>query len=452
MKNKVKFLMIGAVMTGMFSMAQAHDGHNHVKHDDIKSSVQTIIKKQIEKGMYTESSEINLKIVEPKKVTLFNKETKEDYEKDEYDLSGNTSQRFGDICKINLAVDNFGNIPFLGHDKELMDVTKFQNERQKEIARQFIALHEQSHCEFGSIANPVVLKGANAQLVAQSNMFLKDFEVMNINWGSGGKELNYLTTVNESYSDVSAMIVLIQEYGANDPDLKYVLKAIEVQRNDNYLQVGAEVHDTHIAIQKLLTPKNIEKIDTLKDAKSLKAFALEIANDGVQNLMTQRKEFADKAFSKENFAFSVMVNMLRLVKYELLPAQEKKDFQINMWKSGIETGYTYKIAQELLKDVDLSKYNFEVKEVPGKINIDQVSFAGQIMSEPVKEKAMEIMYKKFREVTQDFKDQMYQNHEKHIVDFNSAATKEEVMKRVNTLRQSFLKETQGLSQNPSVPK
>ena len=62
MKNKVKFLMIGAVMTGMFSMAQAHDSHNHVKHDDIKSSVQTIIKKQIEKGMYTESSEINLKI------------------------------------------------------------------------------------------------------------------------------------------------------------------------------------------------------------------------------------------------------------------------------------------------------------------------------------------------------------------------------------------------------
>ena len=88
---------------------------------------------------------------------------------------------------------------------------------------------------------PVVLKGANAQLVAQSNMFLKDFEVMNINWGDGGKELNYLTTVNESYSDVSAMIVLIQEYGANDPDLKYVLKAIEVQRNDNYLQVGEKL-------------------------------------------------------------------------------------------------------------------------------------------------------------------------------------------------------------------
>lgn len=452
MKKNIKFLIMGALMTGVLSMAHSHESPDHITHDDIKSSVQNIIKKQIDKGIYTEKSEIKLNVVQAKKVTLYNPETRQDYEKDEYDLTGNNSERFGDMCRINLAVDNAGNIPFLGHDEKLMVATKFQNEKQKNIARQFIALHEQSHCEFSTIHNPVLLKGGNSELIEQSNMFLKDFEVLAINWGNGNKALNYLTTVNESYSDVSAMIALIQEYGANDSDLKYVLKAIEVQRNDNYLQAGAEVHDTHISIQKLLTKENLEKIPTLKDAKSLKAFALEIANDGVQNLMTQRKDFVEATFTQENFSFAVMVNMIRLVKHTQMSESDKANYQTNMWKEGIDNGYTYKIAQELLKDVDLSKYNFEVKEVEGKINMDYVSFAGKLMSEPVNEKVMEMMYKKFKEVTQDFKVQMYKNNESHMVDFNSAATKEEVMKRVNALRQNFLKETQGLNQSIGAPK
>lgn len=448
MKKNIKFLVMGALMTGMVSMAQAH---NHtISEDVIKSSINNIVKKQFDKGLFTEKSDITVKLVEPKKVMVM-QEDKTVKEKEEYDLSENHSVRIGQYCKVNLSFDKLGNTPYLGHDDQLMNLTKFQNERQKEMARQFVALHEQSHCEFGSINNPVTLKNASEEVVAKSNYFLKDMEVMNVDWGNGGGQLNYVGTLNESYADVSAMMLMIKEYGLNDSDLRFVLKAVEVQRHDNYLQKGAEEHDTHIAIKKLFEKENVEKIANLNDLKSFQEFALEIANDGVQNLMTQRKDFTEKTFTKDNFVFSVMVNLVRLTKKEVLSPEEKEKFATSMWKEGVDFGLTYEIAKEMLKEADLKKANlYENNSSQEKFNSNIIDFAQQVMNEPVNIKIMEKVYEHFQTTTDIFKEHMYKNHEAKVTEFDSKATKAEIMKRVGTLRSQFIQATQNKS-TPSGP-
>jgi hypothetical protein len=67
-----------------------------------------------------------------------------------------------------------------------------------------------------------------------------------------------MNTLNESYADVSAMMALIKEYGKDDKDLQFVLKSIGTQRHEAYINAGAESHDTHVAIRKLLTQENLE--------------------------------------------------------------------------------------------------------------------------------------------------------------------------------------------------
>lgn len=448
MKN-LKFLIIGAVMTGVVGISQAQT--NTVSAETIKSGINNILQKQFDKGLLSEKSDISINIVEPTKVMVLDQSGKKTIEKDEYDLSENDSVRLSQACKVNLSFDKFGNTPYLGHDDQLMNLTKFQNERQKEMARQFVALHEQSHCEFGTINHPVLLKNANKELISKSNYLLKDMEVMNIDWGNGGQQLNYIGTLNESYSDVSAMILMIKEYGVSDSDLRFVLKAIEVQRNDNYLQKGAEEHDTHIAIKKLFEKDNLEKIANLNDRKSFQQFALEISNDGVQNLMTQRKDFTEKTFTKENFTFSVMVNLSRLIKKEILSDEDKANFPTTIWKEGVESGFTYDIAKEILKDVDLKKYNFDSKNPSQeKINSNIIDLASEIMNAPANVSVMERIYNETKEYTEKFKEQMYKNQETQLTEFDSKATKAEIMKRVGALRSQFISATQNKN-NPSGP-
>lgn len=440
-------------MTGVLSVAHAQEKADTVKKEEIQTSIQNIIKSQIKKGLFSEKSEINIKIVEPTIVKKYDREAKKDVEKEEYNLTENHSTRLSNICKIELSFDNKGGIPYLGEDKQLMDLTKFTNENQKDIARKFVALHEQSHCEFSAIKDPIKFKNSTNDFNETSNQFLKDFEVMNLNFGSGGDQLNYITTLNESYADVSAMTILIKEYGYDNPDLKYVLKAIEVQRNDNYLQNGAEVHNTHVSIKNLLNTENLEKIKDIKSKEKFQEFALSIANEGVQNLMTQRKDFTEKSLTSDNFLLSIMINMVRIAKEKGLTNEEKQNYSSTSWKEGIEAGLTYKVAQEFLKDVDTSKYNFEVnKKIEGKKTIDPIDFVSNVMfKDPTNKIVLETLSAKFKDFSENFKAEMYKNNESKIVDFDSAATKAEIMKRVSTLRNQFLKETQSIQNNMQKP-
>lgn len=407
MKIKLKIIVF-VVLIINFSFAYAES--NIVKIEAIKSEIYNIIKKQRDKNLFSEESEIKINFIEEK-----------NFESKKYSLNENNTSRVGGLCKINLTFDKFGNIPYAGEDKELMSLTKFKNEIQKDIARKFVALHEQSHCEFTNINEPVKLRNVSENLNQNINFLLKDLEVMNFENSNGGTELNYLGTLNESYADVSAMIVLIIEYGTNNQDLNYVFEAIEAQRYDSYLKKGAEVHNTHMAIRKVVTNENIKKISEIKNKLDFQKIALSIANEGVQSLMTQRKDFLEKSLSRNNFARSVLVNMLKIIKYESLSNIDKKTYQPSMWKEGIDSGLTYTLAQEYLIEVDLSKYNFDnSKKITGKINQDSVAFAIDLICNiPVKNKIVEYTYEKFNKVMTELKKQMYKNQEKFLEVSNS---------------------------------
>lgn len=426
-------------MTGMASMAHADNAEALQK--DIQKSVQTTIQRQADLGLFTETSDITVKIVKPQKIVEIDKKTKKKIEREELDLSENHTIRVGELCKMTLSFDELGNLPYLGHDNQLMKLTQLQNEKQKDIARKFVALHEHSHCEFSSIKDPIQLSSATPEFNKKINYFLKETEVVNVDWGSGGKELNYIKTLNESYSDVSAMVILMKEYGANDPDLKFVLKALEAQRHDSYLQKGANEHNTHVAIETLMKPENIAQIKGIDSDVKLKSFSLKMANEGVQTLMAERKEFVENGFTQENFTYSVMINMLRIIKYNIDSEEERKQYQPTIWKEGIEPGLAYEVAKEFLSDIDLSKYNFDnKKEVPGKQKVMPIDFTTEIMLKPAESKVMENIYKQYKETTNEFKEAVYKEHTQ-VIDFGKDISKEDIMKRVNSLRTKFIEDT-----------
>ncbi len=424
MKNKVKFMLIGAVMTGMFSMSQAAE-NNHITENQIKSSITSILQKQIDKGLFSEHSDVSIQI----------KNT--DKNSEDADLSENDLERVGHICKMRLSFDEKGNIPFLGKGDEIKIATQLKNERQREMARQFVALHEQSHCEFSAIEEPIKIKGESSAYEKKMGHYLKDLDALYLGFGESTK-LSYIKTVNESYADVSAMVALIKEYGKDDKDLQYVLKSIGTQRHEAYLNVGAESHDTHVSIRKLLTSENLSKIDGINTKEDLREFALGIANDGVQTLLTQRPEFAKDSLTKENLDISIVINMMRIIKHETL---DNKQGSPSVFKDGIENGLSFIIAKEILKDVDYSKYNFdETKKVEGKINKEIYNFAVEnfdIFDRTYKGQLKED-YNNFKKEMNNFIEIINKNNASQVIDFDNKTTKEEIVKKVNMLRNQFL--------------
>jgi len=426
MKNKVKFMLIGAVMTGMFSMAHAHE-QKPISETQIKESISSILQKQIDKGLFSEHSDISIQI----------KKTEKSSKNEESHLIENDLERVGNICKMRLTFDEKGNIPFLGKGDEIKIATQLKNERQKEIARQFVALHEQSHCEFSAIENPIKIKGESHEYEQKMGHYLKDLDALYLGFGESTK-LSYIKTINESYADVSAMVALIKEYGKDDKDLQYVLKSIGTQRHEAYLNVGAESHDTHVAIRKLLTSENLSKIDSINTQKEFRDFVLTIANDGVQTLLTQRPEFAKESLTKENLDISIVTHMMRIIKHETL---DNKKGSPSVFKDGVENGLSFLLAKEILKDVDYSKYNFdESKKVEGKINKEIYYFAVESFDkfEKTNQSQLKEDYNNFRKEMANFIEIINKNNANQVIDFDNKTTKEEIVKKVNMLRNQFL--------------
>lgn len=429
MKKNIKFLLLGAMTASVFSFAHA-DSYK-INKTSIKENIENIIKNQLEEGFFTEHSKFSINFENSK-----NKKS---------DIQ-NTSLRLGDICTIQLSFDNKGNIPYLGKDEELMKITKLQNEKQREIARIFVALHEQSHCEFSTIENPVKVKGMNEILVKRLNYYLKDMEVVGIFNDNVNIELSYINTLNESYSDVYAIALLIKEHGIENTDLQYVIKTVEVQRKDRYIQNSSGDYNTHSSIEILLKPENIKKINSLSNAKEFQDFVLKIANEGVQKLMSEKREIIDKSFSYKNFNFSVVANMLRVAKEKTISISERKGYQSHKWKDENQTGMTYTIAKEFLTGVDLKKFNIEgMKVKKGEEPQSAFEFMFEVLnSNDAKMKSLELSYEVFVKTIAEFKTEVYKNNEMKLANLGLHESAEEISVKVNEIRNKFIVETKSL--------
>lgn len=429
MKRNIKFLLVGAMMTGIFSMSHAET--NKISEKEIQQNLETLFKNKINQGFFSEKSIITAKIIK-------NNNKNQDYE--------STSTRLGDICKIAVFFDKKGNIDYLGKDEELKEITKLKNETQREMARNFLFLHEQSHCEFSAIEDPVRLEGMSDELNKKVNYALKDLDVISVFSNDGIKEISYIHNLSESYSDVSAITLLIKEHGLENNDLQYLIKTIEVQRKDKYIQTSSGDHNTHTSIEILLKPENIEKINDLSNIKDFQDFVLKVANEGVQKIMFEKKETTERSFSSNNFSFSVLANMLKLSKEKTISISERKDYQSHRWVNENQAGMAYFVAKDIIKDVDLTGFDINgIKKVEGKEPQTALELMIEVISSnPSKSNYLEKSYEAFIKTVADFKKEVYKNNEMKLPITNTIETSEQIIKRVIDLRNKFKSETKSL--------
>ena len=107
----------------------------------------------------------------------------------------------------------------------------------------------------------------------------------------------------------------------------------------------------------------------------------------------------------------------------------------------LKKGLAFNIAKDILKDVDYSKYNFdETKKVEGKINKESYYFAVELFDKFEKSNKGELResYNNFKKEMDGFVEIINKNNANQVIDFDNKATKEEIVKKVNMLRNQFL--------------
>lgn len=197
-------------------------------------------------------------------------------------------------CIIELNVSHNGEMEQLSKNNDLLIYTKFQNENQKEIYRQFIALHERMHCEFESLDLPIQLPQANP---IENVQFSELIRAMNLT--PEAENINYRTLVNENFADVGAISLLKKIHDSKNPDLNFVIEAIKSQREETYTGTfGNKMihHFTHFAIKDLLTSDNLNKLDTINTNYDFLDFVIKIANTGAAKSVINK--------NSDSFAFN----------------------------------------------------------------------------------------------------------------------------------------------------
>lgn len=443
MKNKFKsFLLVGALalVSQSNALAQNNDNTQNIKQlEAISTSINKIIDKQFEKGYLTERADIKLNIVKPIEYVQFEADpenNKPEVKVETTDLSENHFHREGGTCKVALSFDEKGGVPYLGMDDELKNMTSLKNEDQKEYMRQFIALHEHFHCEFSNIQKPIQFKDKSWFFNNKINKTLKDVTPMITGWGPNYS--SYMDTLNESFADVSAKMALMKQYGTENKDLMYVLKVIETQRHDNYLERSTDTHFTNFALEELKKPENLKRVQDVNSGSDFRNLALEFANTGAEKLLLDKEDLAKGMFSPEAFKNSLMVETMREVKLHLTTEGVVEPH----WNKNLEMGYIQEIAQKVTKDIDYSKLDKKMD------NADLYDFARKrIMEDQGSE--IDSRFNQYKELTEEFMFAIKEKHSDKKMKLESGIEfKQELASKIRDLRTKFMEETKPLVNSP----
>lgn len=400
--KSLKFLVLGAVATGLLATsAMAANTNEEVLKDKISTEITQLIQEQQDKGFLKEKAIIEFKIISSNK--KFNPETNT-YEEITV-LTENEAQMINKQCKVLLAYDKDGNSPSLSHTKEIKEVTQLKNETQKKMLREFVALHENFHCEFANIKNPVNLEGQSHNFNQKMNDYFK--ELNNLNNLTQEKTSDYLTTLNENFADVSATGILLKKYGKDNAELKYVLKVIETQRHGEYLSRSQSNHFTHLGLNNAMSDNYLNKL-TNANNENFNEVALNIANKSTQQLMVDKSEIAEMMTSSSSLPLGVMMTVVQQIGNKI--SSNDKTNQLNNEQS---TGMFEKIAIEAVKGEDI-KSNLKIGKSQTEIeniNIEKViDYSSRLLAKKNVATFMEVEIKQFNEYMTNFKSEVYQQH------------------------------------------
>ena len=191
---------------------------------------------------------------------------------------------------------------------DILKFTEAQNITQQQYQREFIALHEASHCEFSTIENPIRDSLNNSvEFTKQLNYEMKNrFTYIEKNAkGKNAKYYGYIMGLHETFADTLAAIGMIKSYNSNESlqqgqitnnDLNHVLQSVIAQREANYIErVGKNIipddHFSQESLKELLKPENLKKLSSLNTNDEIKEFALNLSNNGIQ------KSYAHTSYS-----------------------------------------------------------------------------------------------------------------------------------------------------------
>ena len=184
-------------------------------------------------------------------------------------------------CKVNIGFNKNGDVETLSMNKEFAELTKLLNPKQLSIERELVLLHEMSHCQFYEVKDQIEIPGQSKKFNETFNYIVKSLGDRYYKAGNGfdTEAPNYHKTLNETYADTSAMIILLKKYETkenlakgeiNNPDLVDVINSFKTQRESSALEyrlqnvkkhnILFDVHNTYHTFELLLTKDNLKKI------------------------------------------------------------------------------------------------------------------------------------------------------------------------------------------------
>jgi hypothetical protein len=422
--KSLKFLILGAAATGLLATSAMAANNEDTIKQNITSGLNKLVQEHHDSDFLKEKAALDIKFITPSK-----DENSNDPE--------NMATLIANACKVILVFDKDGNSPKLSSEESILKTTEFKNEKQKEIMREFIALHESFHCEFTNIENPIKIAGKSAEFNKQINYYLKEMITVPI---EGIGQIGYIDNLNENFADIAATGLLIKKYGEDNQDLKYVLNANKTQRHAQYFDNDLSSHLTHIGLNKSLDQENISKLKNTKNGEELKEVSLEIANKSIQQLMTQRKDLTEQMLSEKAFFMGVTVSLIRYMNYSLADDKQRNEYQLDTnWKDGITRGFHAQFSRNILS-VDTIKDSKLKFTNPGSYGLDMlelVEYSTNLVQKPEIKPLLMKESEKFNNYVKEFKSIVYSQNEKTIDSFDDK-TKEEIAKKMLMLRTRFL--------------
>lgn len=346
-------------------------------------------------------------------------------------------------CQLNIVFDDNGNLPAF-NDEKIINILQFKNAIQKRMAQEFLSLHEQYHCEFRNINEPIIAQGQNIDFNKKINFILKE----DISYAALNK-IAYIDLLNENFADVSAMFSLIKRYGMNDSNLIFVLNSFVALRHYEYFYNDIDIHFSYFSMKDALSPFNINKVlsifnnsnNKLEVKNAIQQLALEICNNGIGTLLSNKPILVEFVFPDTPIVKDIYINTLQLVIRESIDSNIKESVIINPWSSNVERGYTFTIAQNLINNENIKNMYFYTPDgSPGKNHKAIFDYIGVLL----KNKQPDLINSQFHQNSLKqisvFKNTLVKQSDDKALDYISKFIQpSELQKKINTLTSEIQK-------------
>lgn len=426
LKIASNFIKMGIAATIIAAPALASAAGNDLTTSKYQDEMRQVVKETQQKGYLTAKTNVAIKE---------NKTSGARY--DSFQPSENHAEVLNKkSCDVTITLSQTGDRVYMAHDDDIKELTAPKNEMQKKLSREFLLLHETSHCEFETMNEVFVIKG-NPQLQKEVNYYFKH------TYGSLMSDSPYIM-LNENFADTYAAVQLIKLYG-DTKDVKSVINQTSLERQDqdlsNAMTGRLDSHYTHFSLHELLTKENIDKIKTTSDPTQLRQLALEIANKGTFTVLSTYSDALPTLFEQFSMVQSTLLNANNNSIKNFYSAQHL-DTQFGANQPNVTVSFFQQLGSEVLKKAPLERKFDADKHVDG-LSKDEITKLQEVAKEVFQEKYGD-EFEKIDDIGNQFKKYITDNHQPVLSQKTDVATTLEKLeeKRVVMLKEHATREHQ----------